>query len=100
MWRVCPLVFPFEGDALVGARDQAAVGDGNAVGLTAEIGEHRLGSGEGALGIDHPIDVAQRAEIIGEVSGIGKMAMSAEELQVSGLMGGDELLQKHPAEQL
>ena len=45
-----PIVFPFEGDARDVEPDQTAVGDGDAVGITAEIGEHRLWSGEGAFG--------------------------------------------------
>ena len=70
------IVLPFEGDAVVIARDQAAVGDGDAVGVAAEIGKHRFGSGERALGVDHPIDVVQWSEIFCEFSGIGKMAMA------------------------
>ena len=32
------IVFPFEGDALVVERDEAAVGDGDTVGVAGEIG--------------------------------------------------------------
>ena len=53
-----PVVLPGKGDAPVIEADQAAVGDGDAVGVAAEIGEHRLGAGEGALGVDHPFDLA------------------------------------------
>ena len=42
--------------------DQTAVGDGHAMGVAGQIGEHRLGPGEGALGIDHPVDLAQRLD--------------------------------------
>jgi hypothetical protein len=30
------------------------------------LGEHRLGPGEGSLGVDHPIDFAQGAQIDGD----------------------------------
>jgi hypothetical protein len=43
--------------------DQAAVGDGDAVGVAAEIGEHRLRPGERLLGIDDPLDFAQRRQL-------------------------------------
>ena len=44
-----PVVLPFEGDAVVVGRDQSAVRDGDAVGVTRQIGEHRLGATERAL---------------------------------------------------
>src|SRR5258707_6567530 len=37
-----PVILPLEGDAPLVAGDQAAVGDGNAVGVTRKIGQHRL----------------------------------------------------------
>ena len=43
------VVLPLEGDAVLVECDQAAIGDGNAVGIAGEIGQHRLGSAERAL---------------------------------------------------
>jgi hypothetical protein len=43
------VVLPLEGDAVFVERDQAAIGDGNAVGIAGEIGQHRLGSAERGL---------------------------------------------------
>ena len=94
-----PVVLPLEGDAVVVERDQAAVGDGDAVGVAREIAQHFLGPAEGALAIDHPFAVAQRRQIGGEGLRIGQRRMIAEELQLSGLVSGDELLQEQPAEQ-
>ena len=56
------VVLELEGDALFIECDQPAVGDGHAVGVARQIGEHRLRSGEGALGIDHPVDLLQRLQ--------------------------------------
>ncbi len=53
-----PVVLVLEGDAVVVEGDEAAVGDGDAVGVAGEIGEYGLGSGEGALGVDDPLDFA------------------------------------------
>jgi hypothetical protein len=39
-----------EGDARLVGGDQAAVGDGDALGVERHVGEHRLRAGEGALG--------------------------------------------------
>src|SRR5262249_31985249 len=43
------VVLPLEGDAVLVECDQAAIGDGNAVGIAGEIGQHRLGAAERAL---------------------------------------------------
>ena len=49
------IIAPTEGYAgLVGA-DQATVGDGDPVGIAAEIGEHLLGRAKRRLGIDDPV---------------------------------------------
>src|ERR1700693_5733679 len=48
------IVLPLEGDAVVVAGDQPAVGDGDAMGVAGEISEHGLRSAERLLGIDHP----------------------------------------------
>src|SRR5215831_10113575 len=40
---LAPVVLPLEGDAVLVECDQAAIGDGNAVGIAGEIGQHRLG---------------------------------------------------------
>jgi len=43
------VILPLEGDAALVEGDQAAVGDGNAVGVTRQIGQHRLRSTERPL---------------------------------------------------
>ena len=52
------IVLPSEGDAVAVAGDQPAVGDGDAVGIARQIGQHRLWPAERALGIDHPFGSA------------------------------------------
>ncbi len=48
------IVLPSEGDAGAVAGDQPAVGDGDAVSIARQIGQHGLWPAERALGIDHP----------------------------------------------
>ena len=101
-WRVAALgavVLPPEGDAVVVEGDEAAVGDGDAVGVAGEIGEHRLGPGEGPLGVDDPLDLAQRRQIRGEGMALGERRVIAEEVEAAGIVRGRELLQEQPAEQ-
>src|SRR5215216_1731784 len=79
------IVLPLEGDAVVVEGDQAAIGDGDAVGVAAEIGEHRLWPGEGSLGIDDPLDLAQRRQIRREGVALGEWRVIAEEVEAAGL---------------
>src|SRR6516225_6298549 len=60
------IILPLEGDALVVGRDQAAVGDGDAVGVARKIAQDFLRAPEWTLGIDDPVFVAQRCQIIRE----------------------------------
>lgn len=46
-------VTPAKGDFLVGERDQSVVGDGYAMGITAQITEHILGAPERWFRVDH-----------------------------------------------
>ena len=69
------------------------------MGVARQIGQHRLRSGERTLGIDHPFDIAQWRQICGKRLWVGQRSVIAEELQLSGLVCGDELLQEQPAEQ-
>ena len=50
-----PVVLPLEGDARLVERDEPGVGDRDAMRVAGEIGEDGLRSGEGPLGVDHPL---------------------------------------------
>ena len=52
------IVFPSEGDTESVAGNEPAVGDGDAVGIARQIGQHGLWPAERALGIDHPFGSA------------------------------------------
>ena len=55
---VCSVVLPGEAHLAIGEREEPAVGDSDAMGIAAEIGEHLLWPTEGRLGIDHPVEAA------------------------------------------
>src|SRR5439155_13183889 len=57
------VVLPAETNAAAVTIDKSAVGDGNAMGVAAEIVENLLRPAEGPLGIDHPLDLAQRLQM-------------------------------------
>src|SRR5580704_16811598 len=96
---VTAIILPREGDALVVGRDQAAVGDGDAVGVARKIAQDLLRSPEWTLGIDDPVFFAQRCQISREGFWIGQRHVLAEELQLSGTMSGSKLFQDEPSKQ-
>ena len=52
------IVFPPKGNPVFIAGNEPTVADGDPMGVARQIGEHGLGSGERALGIDYPVDLA------------------------------------------
>ena len=52
------VILVLERDAGAAAGKQAAVGDGDAVGIARQIGQHGLGAAEGAFAVDHPFEAA------------------------------------------
>ena len=51
LWPLDAVILVFEGDATFTGCDQAAVGDGHAMGVAGEIGQHRFGAGKRRLSI-------------------------------------------------
>lgn len=76
------IILPAEANVAVLAGDEPAVGDCDAMGITAEIFQDLLRPAEGPLCIDVPFDVAQRAEVLGEDSRLREMGEIAEEHQL------------------
>ena len=97
---VAAIVLVAEGHARLVERDQSAVGDGDAVGVARQVGQHGLGSGEGRLGVDEPVLPSKRRQEGSEGTAVAEAGMIAEELQPAGGMGVGELRQEEPPEQL
>ena len=80
------------------------VGDGHAMGVTAEILEHIVGAAEGWFGVDDPVFSEQRSEPGSEDLRLREQSQIAGEVQLvtlkSGLESGDELAAKHASEYL
>ena len=85
--------------APVGHADQAAVGDGHAVNIAAEILQNLFGSAEGALGVDDPVDHAHVGQALTQGDGIGQADKGAEEAQATIVEGGWQTVKEQPAEQ-
>jgi hypothetical protein len=61
------------------------------VGIAAETGEHLLRPTEGRLGIDHPVEAAQRIEPSGEGGRLRLPGEIAAEDQAAGIEGPVQL---------
>ncbi|MFZ3264285.1 MAG: hypothetical protein WA172_09820, partial [Terriglobales bacterium] len=74
-------------------------GDGDTVGVTAEIVEHILGAAEGWLGVDHPVFAKQWPQPGGEEFWMGERREFSGQVQLTAFEGrlqaGDELAAKH-----
>jgi hypothetical protein len=75
------------------------VGDGDAMGVTAQIVEHILGAAEGWLGVDYPGFAEQRSQPGGEGFGLREPRQIPGKVQLASLKGqlesGEELAAKH-----
>src|SRR5271157_4484880 len=95
-------VSPLEGDIALGEGNQPVVGDGDAVGVGAEIAQHMIRSSEGALGINDPVMAEQYAQPCCEGPRLGHGQEVAVELDHASMEGaaksGDELTAEHTAE--
>lgn len=92
-------VTPAEGDLAIGQRDQAMVGDGDAVSIAAEILQDVLGSAEGWFRVDDPIFAEERTQPGSEQLGMRERRKFSAQVQLaaleSRLQASDELAAKH-----
>jgi hypothetical protein len=81
-------VTPAEGDLAVGQRDQAMVGDGDAVSVATEILQYVLGSAEGWFGVDDPIFAEEGTQPGSEELGMGERREFSGQAQLAAFKGG------------
>src|ERR1035441_2582719 len=93
---------PAKRDLAIRQGDQSVVGDGDAVGVGAEIEQDMLRTSEGSFAVDDPVMAKQLPEPGGEELGLDEeleVAMEAElGLGEGALQRGHELAAKHPAQ--
>src|SRR5450755_4101955 len=92
------IVLPAERNRAVVGCNEAAVRDGDAMGVTGEIAQHLLGPCERCLAIDNPLDAPQRSDESLERSLVGKSGKGVEECQLIGVVRGHEHRQHLAAE--
>src|SRR5215213_1191489 len=93
------IILPSECDAIAVDADEAGIGDGNAMGIAPEIGQHLFGSGKWRLGIDHPVDTPRFFDNVIERRRIGQAGDIAKEPKLFQVIGLLQLLKKQSPEQ-
>ena len=96
---VMAVVAPAEADLTVLDGEEAVVGDGDAVGVLAEVVEDLVGAGEGGLGVDDSLGLAEGLEVAGEGVGVVERGEGVAELEPAGAEGLLEQFEEEAAEQ-
>jgi hypothetical protein len=76
-------IAPAEGDVALGESDEPGVGDGDAMGIGAEITQHMFRSAEGLLGLDDPVVTVEHAQPGSEGAWLGKRQKFAVKLKLA-----------------
>ena len=83
---------------IVGETDEPVIGDGDAMGVAAEIVEHLRGAGEGTLGVDHPVGFVQGIEQTALLAWLAECCAGSSKFQRATVKqareAGDELATK------
>ena len=91
-------VSPAERDLVIQEGNEPAIGDRNAMGVSAEIPKHLVGAAERRLAVDHPAQGVKLADQTSEQSGLSQAAKQAVELELSGSVSLLERFKKLAAE--
>jgi hypothetical protein len=81
------VIFVSEGDLSIFQLLETNVGDGDTMGIAAQIIEDPIRTAEWRLGVDHPFILMERRHIPGETLGIGQLLHLAGELELPGGIG-------------
>ena len=83
MFVVVSGIAPAKRDLVIGERDESVVGDGDAMGVVAQITERMLGASEGPFGVDVPVVSEQGSDPGGEDFGVSEGFQVAMEAQLA-----------------
>ena len=93
------VVSPFKFHLAIFDVDDPMIGNGDAVGVAADVVHDLLWPGERWLGVDDPFHVSHQIEMTGESLRILERLKRREELQLAGVEGLLQILQEQSAEQ-
>lgn len=81
------VIFPAEGNMVIGDLGQTVVGNGDAVGVSAQITKDMVWPGEGGFGVDDPVGGAEAVDKRSEGLGIGESGQTAVEREFPLFVG-------------
>ena len=93
------IILVAEGDPGIVEAEEAAVRYGDPVGVSRQIGEHRLGARKRRLGIDHPALLPDGREVAQECASFGKMRQAAKEGELAVIVQRAQPGQEQAAKQ-
>ena len=96
---VVSVILPGEPDMIVVDLDDAAIGDGDAVRVAPEIGEHLGRTAEWFFGVDDPVDASCRCEQRMPTRRVGEGCEFAEEVQPAEVEGLLQAFEEQPAKE-
>jgi len=80
---IAAIILVAERDTMFVERDQPTVRDGDAVGISRQIGEHRFRPGERWLGVHDPALLAQWSQVTEEGASLAQADVVTEELETT-----------------
>ena len=80
---IAAIILVSERDTMFVERDQPTVRDGDAVGISRQIGEHRFRPGERWLGVHDPALLAQWSQVTEEGASLAQADVVTEELETT-----------------
>ena len=93
------VILPVKADLAIDAIDQTLIGNSYPMRITTQILEDLPGAAKRWLGVNHPIDLSYRSQIAGKGIGILQRFQCVKKVQLPGVKGSLQLLQKQPAKQ-
>jgi hypothetical protein len=96
---VIAIILPAKLNLAVIDIEEAIVGDGDAVRVPCDILEDFFGSGEGWLGVNHPILFSDGSDVTQEGIACPKWFQGGKELQVARIVGLLEIIEKQSTKQ-
>ena len=97
--RVVPVIFPVKADLAIDAIDQTLIGNSHPMRIAAKILKNLLRAAKRWLGVDHPLDLSYRSQIPGKGIGTLQCFQCVKKVQLPGVKGRLQRLQKQPAKQ-
>src|ERR1700722_9288518 len=94
------IILPLEANLAIVDIEDAIVGNGDAVCVSADVFQDLLRSGEGALCIDHPFGLTDRGQVTLEGVPLPQMSQGGEKYQLTGGKCSLQSLDEEPPEQL